>query len=305
MEKKIQDMLYTASARLSHQEYTMREELNIKKRILNVFDYVKNHQNLLYDKKIMIFFKNTKVGKLTRKNLKEAEEVIKNYKEKNSNRIFAIIGKRECEIPYDEERKIAEYCNDLSLSLKYIQESLNSLKLLIEKDNQGEEILTLENIELFHAINLSNLDSEERKLLMGLYKKWAIQIDDEYKEFKQKQSEVQSVGLLLSTKDYKKGNYPEVYENSVLSNEIYENTNYIRGLIKMGEYDLVNSLIQDKKEIILVRIAYDIEGELEILEKEKPLSAIEVSLINEMKQELINEKEEILKMVGGAKKWQK
>ncbi len=305
MENNMKDMLYTISARLAQKEYDMRKDLNLKKRILKVFDYVKEYQNLLQDRKIIVFFKEAKNGKLTGKNLIDAEKIIKKYEEKNSNRIFAIIGRRECTIPFDTENDIREYCNELSLALDFNKESQKSIRTLIEKDGLGEEIFTLENIELFHSINLVDLEPEERNLLMALYKKWASEIDFEYQQLKQQQSEVKTMGPLLSIRDYKAGNYPRCYEDNLASEDISETTTYIRSLIKMGEENLAYSLIQNNKEAYIVRIIYEIECELALLDKEVANDSIEEDLINEMKQELIMEKEEINKMLEGGKVWKK
>lgn len=295
MEEKLKNLIYTLGSKMSKERFDMYKYLQLKQEILKVFCIAHENETILYDKRMHIFFNNAKDGILNGKNLLDAKKCISEYESGKKNYLNQT--KQKIDIPYTTEEKLKQYCVDVISDITGADSLLETLKQLMDGIEMGENIFAIKNIDKFLTISMRKFDLEERSLLFSLFKKWATEIESEYQELKKEQS--QTSGTLLSIKELKESTYPSTYSLEELDTDIKEDAIYVRSLLKQGQNVLAETLMKNNRDSILVRILYDIEMELILLDSELE----DVEIVEELKEELLVEKDDIKRLIGGSKQW--
>lgn len=295
MEEKLKDLIYTLASKMSKEHFTTLKELKLKQEILKVFSVARENEAILYDKRIHTFFNNAKEGILNGKNLLDAKSCISEYE--SGKKSYLNQTKQKIEIPNSVEEHLKEYCADIISDIEGTKEILDSLKYLMDENEKGNDIFDIKNIDHFFCISMRKFDLEERSLLFSLFKKWASEIESEYQQLNKKQFQTSSP--LITVKEIKESNYPTTYTIETLDTDIKEDAIYVRSLLKQGQNVLAEALMKNNRDSILVRILYDIEMELILLESELE----DLEIVEELKEELLIEKDDIKRLIRGSKQW--
>lgn len=303
MRKKINDMIYTLLSRLSYEEYRVLGDLNLTTKFIGLITFIEYHPSYLHDEKILKLLSSINENNLTKEKVDEIENYINNYNPKNKKYTLTEYAKK---LHADTEEKVdvIEKCKNIKLTHEFIKNAIIALKELISKEELGEDITDISNMELFHSLNYVDLKSEEKEALIELYVSWQKQIEKEYYELKSKRP--QTIGLLLPLNDFKSSSYPKICDSLNCEKDISEKANYIRNLLKQSsDNSFIDSLLGNDTQIILLRIIFDIENEISILDSYENITLEEMVVIEELKEELLTEKENIKKRLGGICKWKK
>lgn len=295
MEEKLKDLIYTLASKMSKEYFTTLKELKLKQEILKVFSVARENEAILYDKRIHTFFNNAKEGILNGKNLLDAKKCISEYE--SGKKSYLNQTKQKINIPDSVEEHLKEYCDDMISDIEGTKEILDSVKYLMDENEKGNDIFDIKNIDHFFCISMRKFDLEERSLLFSLFKKWASEIESEYQQLNKKHFQISS--SLITVKEIKESNYPTTYTIETLDTNIKEDAIYVRNLLKQGQSVVAEALMKNNRDSILVRILYDIEMELILLESELE----DIEIVEELKEELLIEKDDIKRLIRGSKQW--
>jgi len=295
MEEKLKDFIYTLASKMSKEHFTTLKELKLKQEILKVFSVARENEAILYDKRSHTFFNNAKEGILNGKDLLDAQKCISEYE--SGKKSYLNQTKQKIDIPDSVEEHLKEYCDDMISDIEVTKEILDSVKYLMDENEKGNDIFDIKNIDHFFCISMRKFDLEERSLLFSLFKKWASEIESEYQQLNKNQFQTSSP--LITVKEIKESNYPTTYTIETLDTNIKEDAIYVRNLLKQGQSVVAEALVKNNRDSILVRILYDIEMELILLESELE----DIEIVEELKEELLIEKDDIKRLIRGSKQW--
>jgi len=300
MEKKIDDMIYKLLSRLSSEEYRTLSEFNFSTRLIGLIAFMDLNPKYFKDIKIIRFFNLFDKHKATSSKLDEIEKYINTYDQKR-NKYTLVEYSNKIKIDTEQKEMLLEKYEIIKFGYKSLKDAIKVIKELIDKKELGIDFTDISNLELFHKLNFIELTEEEKEVIIDLYIYWQKQIEEEYYEEKNKKP--QTSGIILPLTNIKMNSYPDLYDSFNNEVDIKEKANYIRTLLKQKDIETVKQLLVDDLEIVYFRIFFDIENELMILDNYKNISTEEMLVIEDIRNELLIEKEQLKKVLGGIVKW--
>ena len=302
MEKKIDDMIYKLLSRLSSEEYRTLSEFNFSTRLIGLIAFMDLNPKYFKDIKIIRFFNLFDKHKATSSKLDEIEKYINTY-DKKRNKYTLVEYSNKIKVDTEQKEALLEKYEIIKFGYKSLKDAIKVIKELIDKKELGIDFTDISNLELFHKLNFIDLTEEEKEVIIDLYIYWQKQIEEEYYEEKNKKP--QTSGIILPLINIKMSSYPDLYDSFNNEVDIKEKANYIRTLLKQKDIETVKQLLVDDLEVVYFRIFYDIENELMILDNYKNISIEEMLVIEDIRNELLIEKEQLKKVLGGIVKWKK